>query len=101
MPAQTEVPKIKIGRKSYPIRPFNKMNRREARFLREVSERASNEDLEALWDMLGAVAPTAPQDEIDELTAEQVEEKLRDAKIITGRLADGVTLGESAASTDS
>ena len=103
MAVQNEIQKVKIGRKSYPVKLFNEMNRREARFLRETAERANSQDIEALWDLLAAVVPTAPQDEIDELAAEQVEEMLRDAKIIAGTIteAGGVTLGESAASTDS
>lgn len=102
MPEKTEQ-KIKIGRKSYAVKPFNKMNRAEARFLRESAERSSK-DPDALWDMLAAVVPSAPQEEIDTLSVDEAEQKLRDAKIITGRLAseiDDVMLGESAASTDS
>lgn len=100
MPEQDTIQKVKIGRKTYPVKPFNQMRRKEARALREVTER-SNTDIEALWDLLAAVVPDAPQDDIDDLTAEQVEKTLRDAQIITGKLAEGVSLGESAASTDS
>ena len=103
MAVENEIQKVKIGRKTYPVKLFNKMNRREARFLRETAERANSQDIEALWDLLAAVVPSAPQEEIDELSSEQVEDMLREAEIIAGSVTEGggVTLGESVASTGS
>lgn len=95
-----EVKKVKIGRKSYDLRTANEMARAEIRALKALQERASNQDVEALWELLELFVPDAKGDPIDSLTVDGVQDVLREADIISGEL-DEPSLGESSASQTS
>lgn len=92
--------KIKIGRKSYPVKKPNDMNRREVREFQDAFKRAQANELDAVWDLLAAVAPTIPDEVLDELTASQIEQALRESGVIEGE-EDEPSVGESSPSKDS
>lgn len=108
---------VKYKGKNYKVNSFNNLSRKQVRTLRTAVETANSlgkegatvaEQLdasEALWDMVSVVMPTIPEKVLDEMGMDDAEDLLKRSGIIQGGLdggdGDGVTLGESAASTDS
>lgn len=108
---------VKYKGKNYKVNQFNNLSRKQVRTLREAVTRAnatSGEGVsvsdqldasEALWDMVAVVLPGIPEKALDDMGMDDAQDLLRRAGIIQGAIAgdggEGVSLGESSASTDS
>ena len=105
------LPKIKIREKEYPRPSVNLMKRKQVQQLKPALQRMQEEeDMEALWDVLGLMVPDLPKRVLDDLTVGECKRVIQDAglAVFTGEDAvdeDGhdveITVGESSASANS
>jgi len=93
----TDVKTVKVGRKTYPVRLPERMNRKQIRALKDAHLRANENDVEALWEIFELFVPGCPSDVVDELTAGEIGDILRTANLMAGDV-DSPTVGESSAS---
>lgn len=106
---------VKYKGKNYKVNQFNNLSRSQVRTLRDAVRRANVTNTadasvtdqldasEALWDMVAVVLPGISEKMLDDMGMDDAQDLLRRAGIISGSIdgGEGVSLGESSASTDS
>ena len=106
---------VKYKGKTYKVNGFNNLSRKQVRTLRgaieQVNAGSSNDATtmqqldasEALWDMVSIVLPSIPERVLDDMGMDDAQDLLSRAGIIQDTTDsgddEGVSLGESAAST--
>lgn len=95
---------IELRGKKYPAPSMNRMKRKAVKKLKPLLERLKNEDLEALWEIVGAMMPTLTVAVLDDLDLGECKSILTDAGVakFDSETPDAeITAGESSASTSS
>lgn len=107
------LPTVNINGNTYPAPSIDRLKRKQIKNLNPALERMRNEDLDAIWEIVGLMVPTLPEADLDELDLGDCKKILSDSGIAQfndSAPADGaeqgdaeapITLGESSASTDS
>lgn len=107
-----ENPTITIREKTYPEPSMDRMKRKTVKKLKPALERMKNEDLDALWELVGLLVPGLNGATLDDLDMGECKGILQDAGIAKferpeddaegdGDAEDGITPGESSALTNS
>lgn len=104
---------ITIKNREYPEPSIDRMKRKQVKKLKPAMERMKNEDMDAIWEMVGLLVPDLPPAVLDDLELGECKQILEDsgiAKFSNDKPAEGedaaaegdaITAGESLASTDS
>lgn len=108
MPETTDEMTIEVRGIKYPVLDPNRMKRKTAKKLKAVMAQAewNPEDpgmMEAPWEILEILAPTIPENILDDLDLGEASNALVSSGILAENPAKGgeITVGESLASTDS
>ncbi|MGP5219501.1 hypothetical protein [Arthrobacter rhombi] len=107
-----ENPTITIREKTYPEPSMDRMKRKTVKKLKPALERMKNEDLDALWELVGLLVPGLNGATLDDLDMGECKGILQDAGIAKFErpeddaegdddAEDGITPGESSALTNS
>lgn len=97
------VSKVEINGKSYPKPSLDRLKRKEVKKLKPALERLKNEDLDALWELVGLLVPTLSAAALDALDMGQCKEvlteagvaKFEDDKVTEPESESGISVGES------
>ena len=97
------LPMIDIRGKEYPSPSVDRLKRAAVKKLNPLLTLMQDGEFEVLWDILGMLTPTMEKKVLDDLDLGEVKQILQDAGIanFTGADAEGITAGESSASTNS
>lgn len=108
-----ENPTITIREKTYPEPSMDRMKRKTVKKLKPALERMKDEDLDALWDLVGMLVPALTPATLDDLEMGECKAILEDSGIARfskagdaededeGDAEAGITPGESSALTNS
>lgn len=95
---------IEIRGNTYPAPAMDRMKRKSVKKLRPLLTRLQEEDLDALWDLVGAMVPDLPVKDLDDLDMGECKSILTIAgvaKFDTESPDPDISVGESSASTNS
>lgn len=103
---------IEIKGKTYPEPSIDRMKRKAIKKLQPNIDRLKNEELDALWDLVGLLVPGLSVAVLDDMELGECKKLLNDSGIVKLEDADtgkddadaegeGITPGESLALTDS
>lgn len=100
------LPTITIRNKKYPKPSIDRLKRSQARKLTGIMKTMdgleggfeSLDNLDALWELVGIMVPDLPEDVLDDLEMGECQTILDEAGLLGD---DGISVGESSASTSS
>ncbi|MGO3147083.1 MAG: hypothetical protein ACTIJ6_05320 [Leucobacter sp.] len=95
---------IELRGNTYPAPHIDRMKRKAIKKLKPLLAELQGEDMEALWDLVGALVPGLPAKDLDDLDLGECKALLSDAgvaKFSNDAPEQEITAGESSASTNS
>ena len=97
------LPTIEIRGTKYPEPAMDRMKRKAVKKLKPLLTRLQDEDLDALWDLVGAMVPDLPAKDLDDLDMGECKDILTVAGVakFNTEADPDITAGESSASTNS
>ncbi|WP_346921693.1 hypothetical protein [Glutamicibacter creatinolyticus] len=101
---------ITVNGHEYPKPSIDRMKRKQVKKLKPSLERLKNEDMDAVWEIVGLLIPSLSAAKLDDLELGECKEILTNAGIAKfdddkaktdQETPEGITPGESSASTNS